>query len=84
MAHSLGSAIIHSTYSSELYQPTIRAIRHLFLVGSPLGLFLAQVDIQNDSVLPPKEFVYRLYNIYNIVDPVASRIGTLLSEAHFA
>ena len=55
-------------------------IRNLFFIGSPFGLFAAQKNLPSDEVLPPNELVSRLYNIYTPVDPVAYRIGKIISK----
>ena len=54
-------------------------IDHFIMIGSPTGLFLAIRSSEKDyKAMPSKEYVGRIYNLNNNLDPVYHRFGFLI------
>ncbi|GMT14426.1 hypothetical protein PFISCL1PPCAC_5723 [Pristionchus fissidentatus] len=52
-------------------------VANLFCVGSPLGVFLVMRGAKADTIIPPKDAVARVFNIFHPYDPVAYRLEPL-------
>ncbi|KAF4658350.1 hypothetical protein FOL47_008005 [Perkinsus chesapeaki] len=89
ICHSLGSVIIYDILHRQKdtnipaterldFGPTlVVTIPCLFLIGSPVALFLTCRGSCADII--PEHVCHRLYNVFNPTDPVAYRIEPLLS-----
>ena len=77
-AHSLGSVIMHEITTRDIQLLDFK-IDHFIMVGSPTGLFLAIWSSEKDyKAMPSKEYVGRIYNLNNNLDPVYHRFGFLI------
>ena len=78
VAHSLGSVIMHEITTSDIGLLDFK-IDHFIMVGSPTGLFLAIRSSEKDyKAMPSEEYVGRIYNLNNNLDPVYYRFGLIL------
>lgn len=57
-------------------------IYKLFLMGSPLGLFLAMRNTKGAALVPNVALCGRMYNVYYSTDPAAYRIEPLVNPKH--
>lgn len=55
-------------------------VANLFCVGSPLGVFLVMRGAKPDTIIPPKETVNRIFNVFHPYDPVAYRLEPLYAS----
>ncbi|GMR36457.1 hypothetical protein PMAYCL1PPCAC_06652 [Pristionchus mayeri] len=55
-------------------------VANLFCVGSPLGVFLVMRGAKADTIIPPKETVNRIFNVFHPYDPVAYRLEPLYAS----
>jgi hypothetical protein len=77
LGHSLGSVIAYDVLSLKKVPPEIQ-VTNLFLLGSPLGMFLTA---RGDTQVLPIPQCMRIYNIIQPNDPVAYRIEPFIAPA---
>ncbi|CAJ0957590.1 unnamed protein product, partial [Mesorhabditis belari] len=57
-------------------------VKNLFAVGSPLAVFLVMRGAEQKTVLPDKNVVGRIYNLFHPYDPVAYRLEPLFAQEY--
>uniref|UniRef100_A0A915EM69 DDHD domain-containing protein n=1 Tax=Ditylenchus dipsaci TaxID=166011 RepID=A0A915EM69_9BILA len=55
-------------------------VKYLFCVGSPLAVFIIMRGADYKTILPQKDQVERIFNIFHPYDPVAFRLEPLFHE----
>uniref|UniRef100_A0AC35EWA2 DDHD domain-containing protein n=1 Tax=Panagrolaimus sp. PS1159 TaxID=55785 RepID=A0AC35EWA2_9BILA len=80
LAHSLGSALAFDLTNLTIYQTLEFEIENIFLIGSPLGKFLASKNV-NIAKLRQNPWIKngKIFNILNSNDPIAHRLEVLFN-----
>ena len=85
IAHSLGTVVTYDILCQQLQGDSRLELGFMidcyFILGSPLGLFQAVHNSEEDFVRPKPPRVNHFYNLYHPSDLIAYRIEPLIKEA---
>jgi len=67
-------------YFIILYFKIILKVKYLFCLGSPLAVFTIMRGADYRSIVPDKDKIERIFNIFHPYDPVSYRLEPMFHE----